>query len=162
MEFCFLGLMVRDDRAFLLEYNVRFGDPETQTFLPRLEGNLSALLLAAASGDREKFKSTPLKENQKHSLHVVKASKGYPGLFGEEIELGKLIHLHGPVDTEHSQIYFAGVKEKEGSLFSSGGRVLGLTVTGETIAEVQKQAYQIIKSVSFEGEQYRTDIGAKR
>ncbi len=158
----FLGLMLRNEIPYLLEYNVRFGDPETQTFLPRIEGDFSGLLHAVASGDLEKFKSIQIGEKPIHSVHVVKASKGYPGLFGEEIELGKKIEIKGPVETGSTRVYFAGVKEKDGSLYSSGGRVLGLTATAGTVSETQKLAYQNLGTVSFEGEQFRNDIGAKR
>ena len=158
----FLGLMVKNGKPYLLEYNVRFGDPETQTFLPRLEGSLTSLLHAVALEDPKKFKSTLLKENEKHTIHVVKASKGYPGLFGEEIELGKTVHVDGPMQTENSQLYFAGVKEDAGALQTSGGRVLGITLIGSSISEVQLLSSQKIRTAFFEGEQYRTDIGVKR
>jgi len=91
----------------------------------------------------------------------VKAAQGYPGLFGEKIESGKTIVLNEEA-AKNSQFYFAGVSENASGLYSSGGRVLGLTVLAESISEVQKLAYQKIKEVSFEGEQFRTDIGAKR
>jgi len=157
----FLGLMVKNNVPYLLEYNTRFGDPETQTFLPRIKGNLAALLLASAKKDFTQFKETKLEENSLHSLHVVKAARGYPGLFGEKIESGKELLLK-EIPLKNAQFYFAGVSENEGKLYSSGGRVLGLTVLADSVAEVQRLAYEKVKEVSFEGEQYRSDIGAKR
>ena len=157
----FLGLMVRNGVPYLLEYNTRFGDPETQTFLPRVSGNFAALMKACAEGDIETFKKIKIEEIPLHSVHVVKAAKGYPGLFGEKIESGKAIALNELV-AKHSQFYFAGVSEEAGRLYSNGGRVLGLTVLAESIPEVQKLAYQKISEISFEGEQFLTDIGASR
>ena len=157
----FLGLMIRDGTPFLLEYNVRFGDPETQAILPRIEGNFSELLLACAKKDAEAFKKIKLNESHQHSMHIVKAAKGYPGLFGEKIETGLPIQIqHEP--TKDEQFYFAGVSEQGGKLVSSGGRVLGLTVSSDSILGVQKLAYEKLNQVSFEGEQFRSDIGAKR
>lgn len=158
----FLGVMVKDSEPYLLEYNVRFGDPETQTFLPRLEGDFAGLLHAVASHDLQKFREIKLSQNKQHSIHIVKAAKGYPGLFGEKIESGELITLQGEIQSEHSQVYFAGVKEVDGKLYSSGGRVLGITVVADTVPDAQKLAYQNVHSVSFSGEQYRRDIGANR
>lgn len=157
----FLGLMVRDGVPYLLEYNTRFGDPETQAILPRIQGNLSGLLLACAEKNQADFLKIKLQESQLHSLHIVKAARGYPGIFGEKVESGKLIvnHLH---PDKKSQIYFAGVRESNGKLVSSGGRVLGLTALADSISEVQTLAYKNIPLVTFDGEQYRTDIGARR
>jgi phosphoribosylamine--glycine ligase len=157
----FLGLMVRNETPYLLEYNTRFGDPETQAILPRIEGNFSGLLKAVAEKDFQAFQKIKLEESRLHSLHVVKAARGYPGLFGEKIETGKKINI-GPVSNHHQHLYFAGVREENGELFSSGGRVLGLTALSDSIAGVQNLADQMMNQVFFEGEQYRTDIGVKR
>jgi len=157
----FIGLMIADQNPYLLEYNVRFGDPETQAILPRIQGNLSALLLACAQKNEEEFRKIQLRESSLHSLHIVKAAKGYPGIHGEPIETGKVIKFNLKPSL-HEQFYFAGVSEKDNQLWSSGGRVLGFTTLADSIVEVQKNAYEKLAQVSFDGEQFRTDIGVNR
>jgi phosphoribosylamine--glycine ligase len=156
----FLGLMVNGSDYSLLEFNTRFGDPETQTFLPILKGNFSQLLLAASSGRLGDLPKVPIEPTSEVALHVVKASRGYPGLFGEKIELGKkLVIAHPQSILDQATIYFAGVKEEGGELVTSGGRVLGVTGVGSSLAQAKKHAYANLHEASFDGEQFRTDIG---
>lgn len=170
----FLGLMVNSEATSLLEYNVRFGDPETQTFLPLLSGDFATLLLAAAKGSSS-FTQTKTQNDGRRALHVVKAAKGYPGLFGTAIESDQEV-LGTQMRTQASELpgaitesagtaaahwFFAGVKEKDSKLFTSGGRVCGITAVGKTLKEARSAAYGRIEEVSFSGEHYRRDIGAK-
>ena len=154
----FLGLMVSDGAVSLLEYNVRFGDPETQTFLPLLEGDFAHLLLAAARGNGS-LAQNRLSNSGMHALHVVKAAKGYPGLFGEAIEAGVEINTDETKPVSQALWFFAGVKEKYSRLYTSGGRVCGVTGVGTTLAVARANAYANIQTVHFEGEQFRRDIG---
>ena len=152
----FLGLMVRGKEAFLLEYNTRFGDPETQTFLPLLTGNFTALLFSSVSGGSL---TRNVSSEKAHAVHVVKAAHGYPGLFGETIESGQKIEMTVPLPIHtQSTVFFAGVKEKDGVLYTRGGRVLGLTHVAATIDSAREGAYQDLSHVSFKNEHFRKDI----
>jgi len=151
----FLGLMVNERGFYLLEYNTRFGDPETQAFLPVFEGNLTEILYSASTG-----KPFP-KENQtqkKTALHVVKAAKGYPGLNGQAVQAGQAIMGDAP-HLSKALLFYAGVKEENGILVSNGGRVLGFTGLGASLSEARVHAYESLSRVCFSGEQFRSDIG---
>jgi phosphoribosylamine--glycine ligase len=176
----FLGLMVDGARISLLEYNTRFGDPETQSFLPIHSGNLSDLLLASANGkmnllladgdgdgqadDSRADVSKATKENPKFSLHVVKAARGYPGLFGEKVESEQAVRVSGnPSTWQEARLYYAGVKEDSAreKLITSGGRVLGVTGFGNSPLEARNRAYTHLDHIHFSGEQFRSDIGGR-
>lgn len=150
----FLGLMVDGSEVNLLEYNVRFGDPETQVLLPLIEGNFSETLYKFTCGDNVIFG-----HRCETAVHVVKAALGYPGLFGKEVEKGK------PIDSQplpqNATLYFAGVKKEEGTLITNGGRVLGITARGKDKDSARKLVYESLKHVTFPGEQFRRDIGEK-
>lgn len=154
----FLGLMGDS----MLEYNVRFGDPETQAILPVLKGNLSKFLHAIARGDTSAFKSEALAPGADHAIHVVKAAKGYPGLFGEPIEAGKKVEIVRKDSGSGTQWFFAGVKETGDDLVTAGGRVLGISAWAAAAKQAQEKAYAAISDIRFSGEQYRRDIGGKR
>ncbi len=153
----FLGLMVSPEGSFLLEYNVRFGDPETQVLMPLLEGDLTQAFHDIALG---KKLLTPWKIKSAVAVHVVKAAKGYPGTFGETIERGQKIRRHARPD-HCSQFFYAGVKKTNGDLVTNGGRVLGLTAWDQSKDLARIRAYERLNQVSFDGEQYRRDIGVK-
>ncbi len=147
----FIGLMIVGDEPFVLEYNVRFGDPETQVLMMRWSGDVMPLLYGAATGNfgdlREPTWDAPA------AMSVVLAARGYP----ENPERGALIHQHTrPVDAE---IFHAGSKQTAEGLVVSGGRVLTVTAKGTSVAEAKARAYHAIAAVAFEGMQMRSDIG---
>ena len=152
----FLGLMVDGDDLNLLEYNVRFGDPETQAILPLIEGDLTQALHGLASGS----KAPGLRLKDEVAVHIVKAAKGYPGLFGETVEKGQKITAKIMEDA-HTQFFFAGVKKEGEELLTDGGRVLGVTTWEKNRDLARAHAYKKIQELTFAGEQFRKDIGTK-
>ena len=152
----FIGLMVNENSSSLLEYNVRFGDPETQTILPLIEGDLSQSLFDLLNGN--KTKALSLKNEV--AVHIVKAAKGYPGLFGESVEKGQKISAR-VLEDSHTQFFFAGVTRVGEDLLTDGGRVLGVTTWEKNRDLARAHAYKKIQELSFSGEQFRKDIGAK-
>lgn len=152
----FLGLMVDGTELDLLEYNVRFGDPETQAILPLIEGDLTKALFDLATG--KEAKGVKLKDEC--AIHIVKAAKGYPGLFGETVEKGQKIKL-GILEDAHTQFFFAGVTKMGEELLTDGGRVLGVTTWEKDRNLARAHAYRKLEELTFSGEQFRTDIGMK-
>ncbi len=151
MGILYFGLMITDNGPFVLEYNVRFGDPETQAILPLIDGDLLEALLSVADGNYKKS-TLRVKENL-YSCCVVLASKGYP----ENPEKGK--EIKGISDAERvSLVFFAGVEEKDGKLYTSGGRVLSVVGLGGSKEEARSKAYEGVSKIHFEGMHYRRDI----
>jgi phosphoribosylamine--glycine ligase len=148
----FIGLMITKEGPKVIEFNNRFGDPETQSVLPRMETDLLEIMEAVIEGrlDRQEIKW----KDQK-AVCVVLASAGYPG----EYEKGKVIEGLDKLDSDvlvfHAGTKFADKKE----IVTAGGRVLGVTALGETHEEARQKAYDNIKRIKFEGAQYRKDIG---
>lgn len=158
IDFCgtlFIGLMLTRDGPSVLEFNTRFGDPETQVVLPRLESDLLELLWAAATGALHGHR---LKVRPGHTLCVVVCSKGYPDRHptGEPIELPP--HLSGPVAILHA----GTARDPQGRVVTAGGRVLGVVATGGTLAEAAALAYATCESIHFASKYYRRDIGARQ
>lgn len=147
--FLFAGLMKTREDLFVLEFNVRMGDPETQSLLPRISEDLLEMILKARDG---KLINGWSENSSNYSLHVVATSKGYPF---KDMLLGQKIHL--PQNIEN--IIFAGVKDDHGDLVNNGGRVLGVTSIAASKAEARSKAYSEISNVFFEGIYYRKDIG---
>ena len=146
----FAGLMVTDEGPKLIEYNCRFGDPECQVLMMRLQGDLAALLLAAAKG---KLADCPPPEfSDDFALTVVIAAKGYPGT----PEKGGSVTLAGD---SAAKVFHAGTALQDGALVASGGRVLNVTGTGQTVTEAQAVAYAGVDSIGFPSGFYRRDIG---
>lgn len=154
----FLGLMGEGTELNLLEYNVRFGDPETQVILPLIEGDLSQHLLDLATA---RSSLAPITLTDQAAVHVVKTARGYPGLFGGVIEKNQPLRFKPGVE-KNSGIFFAGVKRTAAGLSSSGGRVLGATGLAATTAQARANAYEQLGRISFDGEHFRTDIGIGR
>ncbi|MBC7712736.1 MAG: phosphoribosylamine--glycine ligase [Rhizobacter sp.] len=160
----FAGLMKTKSGWKVLEFNVRFGDPETQVLLPLLNENLAPWFKAAANGEIKKLQGelgrlSPLKKD-KSGVHVVMAAHGYPGTEGVKVRTGDTIHfLNTFLLGKNDFLFFAGVEKNEGQLKTKGGRVLGITSLAENLTEARKSAYENISKVQFDGSQYRTDIG---
>ncbi len=147
----YFGLMLTKEGPKVIEYNCRFGDPETQVVLPLLESDLLEVMLATTNGTLSK---TAVKFSKKSAACVILASKGYP----EEYQSGFEIKLYNGNETD---IYVAGAKAENGKLFSAGGRVLGVTATADTLKLAVEKAYEGVKKVSFENAYCRKDIGKR-
>src|SRR5206468_1274436 len=146
------GLMVTSKGARVLEFNCRFGDPETQAILPRMKSDLSPLLEATIDGKIEKC---AIDWDERAAVTVVLASGGYPGKY----ETGKPISgLEDAAKLDHVQIFHAGTKSANGKLVTSGGRVLAVTALGSTIAAACERTYEAVSRIHFEGCHYRRDI----
>ena len=160
----FAGLMKHENLWNVLEFNVRFGDPETQALLPLLDEDLLPWLMASAKGEIKKLQATlnrssPLRKNLK-GVHVVMAARGYPGTEGEKIQSGDKISFTTPFQESSSDyLFFAGVKKEGEHLITSGGRVLGVTSLASTISEARAKAYRHLSYIHFDGAQFRNDIG---
>lgn len=147
----YFGLMKTEDGVKVIEYNSRFGDPETQAVLPLLESDLLAIMISTTDGT---LKESKIEWKDASSCVIALASSGYPGQY----EKGKRISISHPVS---SQIYYAGVKEKNGELLTSGGRVLYVMATAPDLKDAIEKAYEDVKAISFDGAFHRKDIGRK-
>jgi len=148
----YLGLMIKDKKPYLLEYNVRFGDPETQAILVRLKSDLLEPIIATIEGGLDKIK---LSLDKRKSLCVVLASGGYP----ENYEKHKEITGISSIIDNDIFVFYAGVEEKNGKLLTSGGRVLGIVGLDKTIKGAKTKVYNAISNVKFEKMYFRSDIG---
>ncbi|HHF98303.1 MAG TPA: phosphoribosylamine--glycine ligase [Candidatus Aerophobetes bacterium] len=149
----YFGLMIQEGEPYLLEYNCRFGDPETQAILPRLYNDIMDLFEATLEG---RLSTLNLKWRSKGVTCVVVASGGYP----EKYEKGKVIEGLDRLERMRSLFVFcAGVKRENGIFVTDGGRVLGITGMGKNVKEAAKMAYKGIRKIRFEGMYYRRDIG---
>jgi phosphoribosylamine---glycine ligase len=152
----YAGLMVSGGESYVLEFNARFGDPETQPILFRMESDLLPILVACAEGTLHNIQ--PISWKNGVSLCLVLASQGYP----ENPVKGQLIR--GLEDLENRDdlfVFHAGTRRESDRYYTSGGRVLGLTVLGSDYADAISKAYAAVSSIHFNGMQYRKDIGAK-
>ncbi len=149
----YCGLMLTPGGPKVLEFNCRFGDPETQAVLARLDSDLLELFEAAVDGKLEEIET---RWSPKPSVCVVMASAGYPGKY----EIGCAISgLGGAAELEGVSVYHAGTKSGPGYVVTAGGRVLGVTALGDTVADAQQRAYAAVDRISFKGAYYRRDIG---
>lgn len=152
----FIGLMVTDTDAQVIEYNVRFGDPETQLMMAALDTDLFPLLLKCSRGELGDSSLAPLPQKGS-GVHVVMVSGGYPDLEGKGMDLGHPIKIAGELE---GILTYAGVKRGEqGELVNSSGRVLGLTVIASNPQLAREKAYRELQKISFEGAHRRSDIG---
>jgi phosphoribosylamine--glycine ligase len=149
----FAGLMVVDGEAKLLEYNARFGDPECQTLMLRLEGDLVDILYAAATGSLHMAKA---QWSPDPAICVVMAANGYPGAYAKGTPIN---NLEEAAKVENVEIFHAGTALKDKALISAGGRVLGVSATGKTLEEAQRAAYAAIDQIDWPGGFCRRDIG---
>jgi phosphoribosylamine--glycine ligase len=149
----YLGLMLTSDGPQVLEYNVRFGDPETQVTLPRLEGSLLEILLAIAEGNLAKIKP---QWSSNSTICVVLASGGYPEKYQTGFPISGIEQAEA---VENVTVFHAGTRFENGHYFTAGGRVLGVTAMDADIGRAREKAYQAVNEIHFEGKHYRQDIG---
>ena len=151
----YAGIMITAGGPRVLEFNVRFGDPETQPILMRLKSDLLEVCLAVCDG---KLDDVTLEWDQRPAVCVVMASGGYPG----DYEKGKIITgLTDAGQIEGVVVFHAGTAAKNGNIVTDGGRVLGVTALGETIADAKSKAYRAADKIKFDGAYYRRDIADK-
>jgi phosphoribosylamine--glycine ligase len=151
----YAGLMIRNGQPKVLEFNARFGDPETQPALIRMRGDIVPILEACMRGTLSQYQ---LEWDERAAVCVVMASKGYPG----DYEKGKAIKGLQEVSRMKDVVVFhAGTASKEGQIVTNGGRVLGVTGLGEDIPRAIERSYEAVKKISWDGVHYRTDIGQK-
>ncbi len=149
----YFGLMLTPKGPKVIEYNSRFGDPETQVVLPRLKTDFVDIIVACCE---EKLADINIEWSDEACACVVMASGGYPGSYKKGIEI-KGLDENGQV--EGAVVYHAGTALKDGKLVTNGGRVLGVTALGKTLDEALDKAYAAVKKIDFENAHYRTDIG---
>jgi len=157
INFCgtlFVGIMLTEEGPKVLEFNTRFGDPETQAVLPRLESDLLELLWAAAN---KSLRGYELKVRPQYALCVVVSAAGYPGTYpsGDPIDIPKIL-------PEGVVVYHAGTAKKDGLLVTSGGRVLGVTALAASLAQAAALSYAACDSIRCATKYYRRDIGARQ
>ena len=147
----YFGLMLTENGPKVIEYNCRFGDPETQVVLPLLESDLLTIMRAVTSGTLDKAE---VKFADKNACCVIMASEGYP------VKYEKGFEIKIPQEVADS-VYVAGAEMKDGRLLTNGGRVLGVTAIGDTLGDAIRSAYAKAEKISFDNSYYRRDIGAK-
>jgi phosphoribosylamine---glycine ligase len=148
--FVFVGLMNVKGEPFVIEYNTRMGDPETQSVMVRIQSDFLELLLACAKGE---LKNKTIIVDSDFTLTIVLASDGYP----DEYEKGKV--MDGMSEVTEALVFHAGTKKQNNEVLTDGGRVLGITGKGKTLKEAQANAYKAAEKINWEGVYYRWDIG---
>ena len=149
----YAGLMIKESDPRLVEYNVRFGDPECQVLMMRLGGQILDALLSTAKG---KLSDVKINWATDHSITVVMASNGYPGSYETGTEIVGLANL--PSDSNF-MCFHAGTEEKNGKVLANGGRVLNITTRAETLVKAHKNAYEMLETIDWPEGFYRKDIG---
>ena len=147
----YFGLMLTKNGPKVIEYNCRFGDPETQVVLPLMESDLLTVMQKTAKGT---LTEDDVKFSDKHACCIIMASNGYPEAYEKGFEIVKKADIDG-------EVYVAGAKTQGDKLLTNGGRVLGLTTIGETLASAIQKGYKEIDKITFENAYYRHDIGAR-
>ncbi|MFI5306716.1 MAG: phosphoribosylamine--glycine ligase [Polyangiales bacterium] len=149
----FIGLMISDGEPFVIEYNTRFGDPETEVMLARYQGDLLPLLLGAARGD---LRGVTVKWEAPAAMCVVLAADGYPGNYAKG---RKITGLQAAAQVEGVDVLHAGTRREGHEIVTSGGRVLAVTARGASIDGAAERVYAAVDRIHFDGMQYRRDIG---
>jgi phosphoribosylamine---glycine ligase len=149
------GVMLTREGPKVLEFNARFGDPETQVYLTRLETDLVELLMASAEGTLDRCE---LRWSSQAAVCVVMASGGYPGSYSKGKVISGLDVVEG---MENTKVFHAGTAGQGKEIVTSGGRVLGVTAWAANLAEAQAAAYRAVGKIGFDGAQFRRDIAAK-
>ena len=152
--FLYAGIMLKDDEPYVLEYNVRMGDPECQPILMRMNSDLFQYLNACVHGTLEKM--PPILWKNKSAVCVVLASKGYPESYPKGDEISGLDLMY-----DDAYVFHAGTKKQNKKIIANGGRVLGVTALGDTLESAIKSAYNVAEKIFWENKYSRTDIGKK-
>jgi len=152
----YAGIMITKEGPKTLEFNVRFGDPETEAILPRLKSDLVETMLAASEGRLSRIRT--LEWDNRACVCVVCASGGYPGNYAKGKEI---FGLDKTAKMDDVVVFHAGTRKAQAKYFTNGGRVLGVTGLGNTIKEAIGTAYQAVEKINFEGMHYRKDIGKR-
>ncbi|CAL9917935.1 Phosphoribosylamine--glycine ligase [Candidatus Liberibacter solanacearum] len=150
----FAGLMITKQKPYLIEYNVRFGDPECQAMMMRLESDILEILNSCAQG---KLHNTTIDWKAEYALTVVVATNGYPETYPKRTVIRKI-----PLDTDKTKLFHAGTSIIDGSLVANGGRVLNATALGKTISESRERAYNMVEDIDWEHGFWRKDIGLQK
>jgi phosphoribosylamine--glycine ligase len=148
--FIFIGLMNVKGEPYVIEYNARMGDPETQSVMSRIDSDFVELLIACATGE---LKNQQLQISTDYALSIVMASGGYPGDFK------KGFAISGLETRNEATIFHAGTKNQGDTVLTDGGRVLAVTGKGKTLAEAREKAYKTVLNIQWEGVTFRKDIG---
>jgi len=148
--FVFIGLIKVGDDPFVIEYNVRMGDPETEVVMPRIKSDIVELFQAVANN---RLAETTLEIDERAATTVMMVSGGYP----EDYQKGKVIT--GLDSVEHSIVFHAGTAENDGNIVTNGGRVLAITSYGSDFKDALKQSYENVAKIDFDGKYYRSDLG---
>jgi phosphoribosylamine--glycine ligase len=148
----YAGLMLTQNGPKVLEFNCRFGDPETQPLMMRFRGDLLEVMLAVAEGNLDKVQ---LKWEKRPAVCVVATSKGYPGKYATGVPITGVDDADAMRDVK---VFHSGTRMEGSQLVTDGGRVLGVTAIGDTIEQAQKRAYDAMKLIHFDGMHYRRDI----
>ncbi len=151
----FFGLMITKKGVYLLEYNMRMGDPETQAVLPLLENDLLELI---EKSFEKKLLEVKVDWKPLHSCCVVAAAGGYPESYKKGDEITGVLDFN---ETDDNKVFICGAKVESGKLLTNGGRVLNVVALGNTLEEAQKKAYELLKTINFEGMYFRKDIGGR-
>ena len=153
--FLYAGLMIVKNEPYLIEYNVRMGDPECQTILPKLKTDLFDVIIAATDGKLDNLK---IEWEDLKSLCVVVCSKGYPDEFKKNIELENIKNVY---ENKHNYLFHAGTKKENNSVYATGGRVLNFVSTSNDFSEARKNIFENINKLNWSKGYYRRDIGYK-
>ena len=148
--FLYVGLMIVDNKPYVIEYNVRMGDPETQVVMPLLESSLFELLWNATNGQ---LKNTEIKISSKTAVTVVLAADGYPGFYPKGMAITGL--------NNNDLVFHAGTKKENDKILTNGGRVLNVVGFGDDLRSAIDDAYRIVENINFSDKYYRKDIGQK-
>lgn len=151
----YAGLMITSQGPYVLEYNVRFGDPETQSVLPRLQSDVLDIMFASCQG---RLNEIQLKWDKRHCVCVVMSSGGYPGKYENGFEIKGLVTAEEEADTV---VFHAGTKSEGDKIVTAGGRVLGIVSLGSNIKEAIKNVYTAVEKIKFDHMFFRRDIAAK-
>ena len=151
----YAGLMLTDDGPKVLEFNCRFGDPETQVIVPRIDGDLLGLLVAAAVGN---LTTTEVPVSDEAAVTVALTAGGYPAAN----DVGTPIEGIADAEAAGALVFHAGTALQEDRLVTNGGRILNVTAFGDSVADARRRAYRACEAISFDGMRYRRDIAADR